>query len=72
MARALSLAGYAGNASNMVGGSGGLLLLCMVVVSLSIISTVMFACGDNGSSSPSKPKQGGGCGTGCGAGCGGC
>ncbi|OMO61046.1 hypothetical protein COLO4_33592 [Corchorus olitorius] len=32
------------------GGSGGLLLLCMIVFSISIISMVVFACGDDGNS----------------------
>ncbi|OMO69315.1 hypothetical protein CCACVL1_19557 [Corchorus capsularis] len=32
------------------GGSGGLLLLCMIVFSISIISMIVFACGDDGNS----------------------
>ncbi|OMO84695.1 hypothetical protein COLO4_21896 [Corchorus olitorius] len=31
---------------------GGLLLLCMIVFSLSIISMVIFACGNDGNSVP--------------------
>ncbi|KAK3033270.1 hypothetical protein RJ639_034344 [Escallonia herrerae] len=50
-----------------VGGWGGLLLLCMVILSVSIVSMILFACADD-------PKRrpyigGGGCGDGGGGGC---
>jgi hypothetical protein len=38
--------------------SGGLLLLGMIIMSLSIISMAIFACSDYGSSTPSKKKSG--------------
>ncbi|GLU12161.1 hypothetical protein SLE2022_288630 [Rubroshorea leprosula] len=52
---------------------GGLFLICMIVASLSLISMVVFACGDSGH----KPRRsvgygGGGGGGGCGGGGGGC
>ncbi|KAK9285467.1 hypothetical protein L1049_024661 [Liquidambar formosana] len=40
--------------------SGSLILFCMIIMSLSIISMVIFACGDSGSGSPSKKRHGGG------------
>ncbi|XP_054790601.1 uncharacterized protein LOC129296028 [Prosopis cineraria] len=61
--------------------SGTLMLLAMIVVSISVISMVIFSCGDN---SPSTRKKGyerrgggddcgcGGCGGGDDCGCGGC
>ncbi|GAB4859677.1 hypothetical protein Ancab_011156 [Ancistrocladus abbreviatus] len=54
-----------------VGSSGGLFLLCAVVVSLSIISMVVFACAD-GIGGVGGGASGGGCGGGCGGGGGGC
>ncbi|KAK9265915.1 hypothetical protein L1049_021409 [Liquidambar formosana] len=54
--------------------SGSLILFCMIIMSLSIISMVIFACGDSGSGSPSKKRRddgGGGGGGGCGGGDGG-
>ena len=50
--------------------SEAFLLLCMIVVSLSIISMVIFACGDSGSGGGGC--GGGGGGGGCGGGGGGC
>lgn len=47
---------------------GGILFLCMVVASVSMISVVIFACGDD--SNPKKHWSGGG-GGGCGGGGGG-
>ncbi|CAN6567315.1 unnamed protein product [Malus baccata var. baccata] len=63
--------GHAGEVAIMMPdhNSGGLLLLCMILMSLSLISMVIFACGDSsGSPRPSRPG-GGGCGNG-GGGCG--
>ena len=48
--------GNAGQASLVLVSSGGLFLLCMIVMSLSIISMVIFACGDHNSGSPRKKK----------------
>lgn len=55
--------------------SGGLFLLSVILLSISLISMVIFACGDSGD--PQKKRYnggGGGCGGGgCGGGgCGGC
>ncbi len=48
-------------------GSGGLLLLAMIIMSLSIISMLIFACGDGNSGSNGSCGVGGGsCGGGCG------
>jgi hypothetical protein len=38
--------------------SGGLLLLSVIIMSLSIISTLIFACGDDNSGEPPKKKRG--------------
>ncbi|KAJ6333503.1 hypothetical protein OIU77_009385 [Salix suchowensis] len=56
----------------LLGSSEAFLLLCMIVVSLSIISMVIFACGD--SSGGIRHGRGGyaGGGGGCGGGGGGC
>ena len=54
--------------------SGGLFLLCMIFMTLSIISMVIFACADHNSGSRRKKKGDlvcGGCGGGGGCGCGG-
>ncbi|KAM1443328.1 hypothetical protein ACFX2I_039618 [Malus domestica] len=61
--------GHAGEVATMMPdhNSGGLLLLCMILMSLSLISMVIFACGD--SSGRPRPRPGGG---GCGGGGGGC
>ncbi|KAF9672368.1 hypothetical protein SADUNF_Sadunf11G0034400 [Salix dunnii] len=53
----------------LLGSSGAFLLLCMIVVSLSIISMVIFACGDSNSDRGRKGGNGGG--GGCGGGGGG-
>lgn len=50
---------------------------CMVLVSLSIISMIVFICGDADPNRPNKDGGRGGCvcacgGGGCGGGCGGC
>ncbi|KAK3024752.1 hypothetical protein RJ639_043695 [Escallonia herrerae] len=49
-----------------VGGWGGLFLLCMVILSVSILSMILFACADG----PEKKRRGGGGGGGGGGGCG--
>ena len=56
----------------LLGSSEAFLLLCMVVVSLSIISMVIFACGDSNSGG-GRPNTGGAgaCGGGGGGACGG-
>ncbi|KAK8578941.1 hypothetical protein V6N13_142190 [Hibiscus sabdariffa] len=52
--------------------STGLLLLSMIVFSLSIISMIVFGCGDDNSGNSGRCTGGpSGCGTNCGAGCGG-
>ncbi|EOX92862.1 Uncharacterized protein TCM_001723 [Theobroma cacao] len=72
MARELVNLGGSG-AGGEAGVSGGLFLLCMIVFSLSIISMVIFACGDNNSGKPRHNHGAGGGGCGCGGGgCGGC
>lgn len=73
MGRELSVLAAAAHAESNF---GGIVLLCMVVASISMISMVIFACGDDG-----HPKRhrtnggfapgGGGCGGGGGGGCGG-
>ncbi|KAJ6736707.1 hypothetical protein OIU85_018837 [Salix viminalis] len=59
----------------LLGSSEAFLLLCMIVVSLSIISMVIFACGDSNSGGSRRHGQGGlgggGCGGDGGGGCGG-
>ncbi|XWS41119.1 hypothetical protein CRYUN_Cryun17cG0053100 [Craigia yunnanensis] len=59
----------------LIHSSAGLLLLSMFIFSLSIISMVIFACGENNSEKPStRPGDtpvGGVCGSVCGVGCGG-
>ncbi|KAM1778270.1 hypothetical protein ACFX1S_039996 [Malus domestica] len=61
--------GHAGEVAIMMPdhNSGGLLLLCMILMSLSLISMVIFACGD----SSGKPRPRGGGYTGGAGGCGG-
>ncbi|KAJ6353156.1 hypothetical protein OIU76_002212 [Salix suchowensis] len=59
----------------LLGSSEAFLLLCMIVVSLSIISMVIFACGDSNSGKGRRHGGGGGgggCGGGGGGGGGGC
>ncbi|GKV25404.1 hypothetical protein SLEP1_g34851 [Rubroshorea leprosula] len=51
---------------------GGLFLICMIVASLSLISMVVFACGDSGQKPRRSVGYGGGGGGGCGGGGGGC
>ncbi|CAB4273130.1 unnamed protein product [Prunus armeniaca] len=53
--------------------SGGIFLLCMILMSLSLISMVIFACGDDEGSSKkrcgaSRGSGGAACGGGCGGG----
>ena len=52
---------------------GGVFLFCLVVASLSMISMVIFACGDDGNSGSARRRRsvGGGCGGGGGGDCGG-
>lgn len=50
--------GNAGQADMVLASSGGLFLLCMIAVSLSIISMVIFACGHRTSGSARKEKGG--------------
>ncbi|KAJ6736706.1 hypothetical protein OIU85_018836 [Salix viminalis] len=52
----------------LLGSSEAFLLLCMIVVSLSIISMVIFACGDSNSDGDRRHGQGGHGGGGCGGG----
>ncbi|KAM1026796.1 hypothetical protein ACFX2A_040639 [Malus domestica] len=61
--------GHAGEVAIMMPdhNSGRLLLLCMILMSLSLISMVIFACGD----SSGKPRPRGGGYTGGAGGCGG-
>ncbi|GLT48348.1 hypothetical protein SLA2020_219790 [Shorea laevis] len=47
---------------------GGLFLICMIVASLSLISMVVFACGDSGHKPRRRGDGGGGCGGGGGGG----
>ncbi|PQP93302.1 hypothetical protein Pyn_41258 [Prunus yedoensis var. nudiflora] len=61
--------GHAEELGIMQDNSGGILLLCMILMSLSLISMVIFACGDDEGSS--KKRYGGGGGGGCGGGGGG-
>ncbi|KAJ6769876.1 hypothetical protein OIU79_020686 [Salix purpurea] len=59
-------------AGSLLGSSEAFLLLCMIVVSLSIISMVIFACGDSNSGGGKRHGWGGGaCGGGGGGACGG-
>ena len=74
MARGL---GVLVDAGVLLGSSSGLLLLGMIIMSIPIISMVIFACGDN--KAWKKRVGGGGCGGGgrggggcCGGGGGGC
>ena len=60
--------GGGGEVGMVASSYGALFLLCMVVMSLSILSMIIFACGE--SSSGPRPPNGGACGGG-GAGCGG-
>ncbi|KAB1208889.1 hypothetical protein CJ030_MR6G006015 [Morella rubra] len=48
---------HADDAGILLESSGGLLLLGMIVMSLSIISLVIFACGNDGDSDSSKPRK---------------
>ncbi|KAB2612617.1 loricrin-like [Pyrus ussuriensis x Pyrus communis] len=63
--------GHAGGVDIMMPdhNSGGLLLLCMILMSLSLVSMVILSCGD-GSNEEIRPGVGGG-GGGCGGGGGG-
>ncbi|OVA19706.1 hypothetical protein BVC80_9059g25 [Macleaya cordata] len=83
MGRALESMGGGGRGD--IGGisnSGSvLLLLCMIVISLSIVSMIIFVCGedpdqksknDRGTTDGGGGGGGGGCGAACGGGCGGC
>ena len=56
------------DASILLETPSGLLLLGMIIMSLSIISMVIFACGDGGGSHHGG-HHGGGCGGGDGGGC---
>ncbi|CAK7339497.1 unnamed protein product [Dovyalis caffra] len=47
-------------ASFLVDSSWAFMLLCMIVVSLSIISMVIFACGDSNSGEGHRPRRRGG------------
>ena len=58
--------GVLADAGILLGSTNGLLLLCMIIMSLSIISMVIFVCGD----SDRRPYRGGGGGA-AGGGCGG-
>ena len=49
--------------------NGVLEVLCLIVMSISIISMLLFQCGDDGQN-PESRRDGGG--AGCGGGCGGC
>ncbi|KAL8238014.1 hypothetical protein R6Q59_019095 [Mikania micrantha] len=46
MARSIDLSGYNGGATLEFEGSQIVLLLCMILVSISVLSMVIFACGD--------------------------
>ena len=72
MARGL---GVLADAGVLLGSSNGLLLLGMIIMSITIISMVIFACGDNKAWKGRAGGGGGGCGGGgggCGGGGGGC
>ena len=57
MARGLTaVSGGGGEAGMVASSSGALFLRCMIVRSLSILSMVIFACGDESSSSK-KPQN---------------
>ncbi|KAL8238011.1 hypothetical protein R6Q59_019092 [Mikania micrantha] len=73
MARLIDLSGFEGGVSLEFEGSHIVFLLCMILVSVSILSMVIFACGDGTQEDQSSNKGGGGgCGGGgCGGGCGG-
>jgi len=51
--------------------SAPIFLFLMIIASLSIISIIVFACGDDNKSTKNTEHRGAGCGVGCGAGCGG-
>lgn len=63
-----------GTAASLEGSSGFYIMLGMIVVSVMMISMVIFACGDS-TNGDDEPHGGGGCGGGacggCGGGCGG-
>ncbi|KAI5338074.1 hypothetical protein L3X38_017345 [Prunus dulcis] len=54
--------GHAEELGLMQDNSGGIFLLCMILMSLSLISMIIFACGD--AEGPSKKGYGGGGGVG--------
>ncbi|RDX91628.1 hypothetical protein CR513_26365, partial [Mucuna pruriens] len=60
------------NDAGLVLHSGPIFLFLMILVSLSIISTIIFACGDDNRSTKGGAKGGGCGGGGCGGGGGGC
>ncbi|ONI16669.1 hypothetical protein PRUPE_3G114200 [Prunus persica] len=61
--------GHAEELGIMQDNSGGIILLCMILMSLSLISMVIFACGDDeGSSKKRYRNRGGGGGAAAGAG----
>ena len=81
MARYLSGGGSGG--FEIVGSSGGMfMLLCLMIMSISIISMLLAGCADGYSDDRSNDVSGAGCGCcistgggdggGCGGGCGGC